>query len=117
MFENLNVDGKSMEFDYIVCNPPYIKTKDCKTLPLSVRHYDPKLALDGGKDGLDFYNILAKQSSKYLKKDGKIFMEIGFEQGKDVIALFEKCHYITSLLKDYSNCDRIVIAKKDNKND
>ena len=79
------VKGK---FDLIVCNPPYIPTQTIPTLDDSVKNYEPHLALDGGKDGLDFYRILAKQAKNHLTEGGKLFLEIGYDQGESVPKLF-----------------------------
>ena len=107
-----NVSGK---YDVIVCNPPYIATDVISTLDNSVKDYEPHLALDGGKDGLDFYRILAKQAHKYLSKGGMLCMEIGFDQGESVPALFAD-GYDVQVKKDYSGNDRMVFAQKKGKN-
>lgn len=75
-------------FDLIVSNPPYITSKDIHYLAPEVRMYEPKLALDGGVDGLDFYRDIASQSRRFLKDDGKIILEIGCGQHDDVIDIF-----------------------------
>lgn len=69
--------------DIIVSNPPYIKTEDLPFLQAEVK-YEPALALDGGADGLDFYRVIAGKWQNYLIKDGKLFLEIGEEQGISV---------------------------------
>lgn len=102
-----NVKGK---FDAIVCNPPYIETDVIETLDDSVKNYEPHIALDGGKDGLDFYRILAAQAHLHLNKDGVLVLEIGYNQGEAVKALLED-KYNVQVIKDYSDNDRIVIAK------
>lgn len=99
-------------FDIIVSNPPYIKTGDISNLDASVTKYDPIIALDGGEDGLKFYKIIAKSAKNFLTPYGQIFLEIGYEQAKDVKQLFEDSGYEVKILKDYANLDRIVIAKK-----
>ncbi len=101
------VKGK---YDVILCNPPYIPTDVIPTLDDSVKNHEPTLALDGGKDGLEFYRILATQAPKFLNKNGVLVLEIGYDQGKQVCNLLQdKFH--AEFLKDYSNNDRIVIAK------
>ncbi len=105
-----NVKGK---FDVIVCNPPYIESDAIATLDASVRDYEPHLALDGGKDGLDFYRILANQASEHLKPNGTLVLEIGYNQGQTVCNLL-KDKFQVEFLKDYSGNDRIVIAKLKN---
>jgi release factor glutamine methyltransferase len=101
------VKGK---FDVIVCNPPYIESDVIATLDKSVRDYEPHLALDGGKDGLDFYRILAEQAINYLAPNGTLVLEIGYNQGQAVCDLLAD-KFDVEYLKDYSNNDRIVIAK------
>ncbi len=104
MFQNIK--GK---FDAIVCNPPYIPSEQIDTLDASVRNYEPIMALDGGKDGLDFYRILAKQSPDFLQKGGLLVLEIGYNQGNDVVELL-KDKFAVQLFKDYSGNDRIIVA-------
>ncbi len=106
MFESIK--GK---FDLIVCNPPYIKTEDIDGLDASVKDYEPHVALDGGQDGLDFYRILKEKAARFLTQDGKLFMEIGFDQGKEVREMFADS-YTVEILKDYGGHDRIVLATK-----
>ena len=108
MFANIN--GK---FDVIVCNPPYIESDVIPTLDESVRDYEPHIALDGGADGLDFYRILAQQASQHLNKGGILVLEIGYNQGQAVCDLLAD-KFDAEFQKDYSNNDRIVIAKLKN---
>ncbi len=108
MFQGLkNENG----FDIIVSNPPYIKTEDIELLDESVKNYDPILALDGGEDGLNFYKQIAKNAKNYLTANGKLFLEIGFNQGQELKQLFETSGFNVSIHKDYSNLDRILIAE------
>ncbi len=107
MFERLKSQDK---FDIITCNPPYITESEYEDLPVGVKNYDPKISLFGGKDGLDYYKILAKKSKDFLAKNGKIFMEIGSKQREAVEKLFKEQGYITTCYKDYSGCDRIVVG-------
>jgi len=98
------------KFDIIVCNPPYITESEYKTLDKLVKKYDPKLALVALDNGLKFYKIIANEGYKYLNKNGKIFLEIGYNQGKSVVDLFKNDYYgEVELIKDYSDNDRIVI--------
>ncbi len=101
------VDGM---FDYIVCNPPYIATDVIQTLDDSVKKYEPIIALDGGNDGLDFYRIFAKEAPKHLKKDGVAVLEIGYDQGQTAKEILSES-FVVEVKKDYSQNDRIVIAK------
>ena len=105
MFENVK-----RKFDAIVCNPPYIESDVIETLDDSVKNYEPHLALDGGEDGLKFYRILSEQAHLHLNKGGVMVLEIGYNQGEAVKALFED-KYDVQVLKDYGGNDRIVIAK------
>lgn len=77
-------------FDLIVSNPPYIPSADIETLENEVRDYDPRLALDGGADGLDIYRELIPASVDYLNPLGWLLVEIGIGQAQDVVALFQK---------------------------
>ena len=107
MFENIN-----QKFDIIVSNPPYIETEICKTLDREVKNYDPIISLDGGKDGLAYYRIIASQSAGFLSSYGKVFIEIGYSQRKAVEQLFLDNNFDTICYKDYSGCDRIIVATK-----
>ncbi|MCR5525941.1 MAG: peptide chain release factor N(5)-glutamine methyltransferase [Lachnospiraceae bacterium] len=108
MFENI-----TGEFDYIVSNPPYIPSDDIEGLMSEVRDHDPRLALDGGKDGLEFYRIIANEAGKYLVPEGKVFVEIGYDQGDAVKALFEEAGFIdVEVLKDYAGNERVVKCSK-----
>jgi len=107
MFEN--VCGV---FDLIVSNPPYISKSEMKGLPENVANYEPHLALYGGEDGLLFYRILAG-AGEYLHDLGKMFIEIGAVQKKDVIDIFIKENfYLHSALKDLAGLDRVLIFGK-----
>ena len=105
-----SIKGK---FDVIVCNPPYIESDVIATLDASVKDYEPHLALDGGADGLDFYRILAQQACQHLNKGGILVLEIGYNQGQAVCDLLAD-KFDAEFQKDYSNNDRIVIAKLKN---
>ena len=72
------------DFDLIVCNPPYIRTGDLAGLDVSVREYEPVMALDGGEDGLDFYRAVASGWKSALRPGGKLIFEIGFDQAPEV---------------------------------
>lgn len=91
------------KFDIIVSNPPYIKTDVIKTLDPEVRA-EPLIALDGGKDGLDFYRVLINEYSKNVKKGGYMIFEIGYDQADDLRSLC-KC----DIFKDYGGNDRVAV--------
>lgn len=99
-------------FDFIVSNPPYIKTEVIKELSLEVQN-EPKLALDGGWDGLDFYRKIAKESKKYLNINGQLLLEIGYDQKEDVMKILENEGFENVYSKkDYSGNDRIVVGTR-----
>lgn len=97
------------QFDVIVSNPPYIRTDVLETLMPEVREHEPRLALDGGGDGLLFYREILKESKGYLKKGGMLFFEIGFDQGQAVRRLLEEAGFLEiQVIKDYGGLDRVV---------
>lgn len=103
------------KYDIIVCNPPYIKTSDLAKLEIEVRDFDPILALDGGKDGLDFYRKIIKSAPEYLTTKnnlGYIYFEIGVDQSETICKMLEKDFVNIKVIKDYSKIDRFIIAKK-----
>lgn len=102
MFENINE-----KFDVIVSNPPYIKSNVIQTLSKDVQN-EPHIALDGGEDGLKFYRIIRENISRYLKEDGIILLEIGYDQREELLELFEGGECI----KDLAGNDRVILWKK-----
>ena len=99
-------------FDLIISNPPYIPSAEIETLEPEVRDFDPRVALDGGADGLEFYRLIASQSNAFLKKDGKIMVEFGDGQASAIQKIFEMEKWIVEAVKeDYSQRARILIAK------
>lgn len=109
MFENI----KDIEFDLIVSNPPYIETKELKKLPRDVQN-EPRLALDGGEDGLTYYRIIRDEGYKFLKNNGVILLEIGYNQNKTVVDLFKENNKYKNIeiYKDLSNIDRVIKIEK-----
>ena len=101
------------KYDLIVSNPPYIKTNDIKYLDRDVVEFEPKLALDGGLDGLSEIRKVIKKTSELIKKNGKFILEIGFDQKNEVINLLKKeGFYINCALKDFSKNDRCIVSTK-----
>ncbi|MDD3232259.1 MAG: peptide chain release factor N(5)-glutamine methyltransferase [Clostridia bacterium] len=109
LFSNLK---KKQFFDFIISNPPYIKTDKIKTLQIEVRDFDPIISLDGGFDGLYFYKKIANESPPFLVENGKIFLEIGKGQGSKVKKVLAENFTNIKILKDYNHIDRFVIAQK-----
>ena len=104
-------------FDVIVSNPPYIPTKDIDELSEEVRLHDPVLALDGDTDGRKFYKAITKQSVNYLKENGYLCYEIGYNQAEDVRNIMEQCGYSgIKVIKDLAGLDRVVIGRLNNIN-
>nr|WP_240230756.1 peptide chain release factor N(5)-glutamine methyltransferase [Devosia sp. JXJ CY 41] len=98
-------------FDLIVSNPPYITSAVVETLAPEVKDFDPRLALDGGPDGLAPYRVIAAQAVGWLKPDGRILVEIGHDQGAAVSALFLEAGYeAVDVHKDLAGLDRVVSA-------
>lgn len=99
------------KFDIIVSNPPYIATAEIDSLQPEVRDFEPGIALDGDTDGLRFYRVIAGNAKAHLNPFGKLFLEIGEDQGKTVPALLKDAGFENvEVKKDYSGLDRFVIA-------
>lgn len=101
------------KFSMIVSNPPYVKIEDIGRFDKSIIK-EPRLALDGGGDGLKFYRIIAEEAGKYLTEEGVLIMEIGHDQGDDVQSLFPNQE--TKIIKDINGLDRVIIVKWKNQN-
>jgi len=100
------------KFDLIVSNPPYIKTTDIKNLPEDVKKFEPKIALDGGKEGLDVIKKVIYKSKTIIKKLGTLALEIGYGQHYKVSQILKKQGFREELLvKDYQNNVRCILAK------
>ena len=108
LFENID----NIKFDIIVSNPPYIEKNTILNLPKDVQN-EPKIALDGGVDGLDFYRKIIEEATKYLKTDGYLCFEIGYNQKESVCNLLKNNKNYKEIYskKDLFNNDRIVIAR------
>jgi release factor glutamine methyltransferase len=101
------------KYDLIVSNPPYISKFDLKYLEIDVAKYEPRLALDGGLDGLSEIRKVIKKSSELIKRNGKFILEIGFDQKNKVINLLKKeGFYINSTSKDLAKNDRCIVSTK-----
>ena len=101
------IEGK---FDIIVSNPPYIATEVIETLDENVKR-EPKLALDGGDDGLDFYRRIIRESPNYLKAGGSLILEIGYDQGPEIREILSRNGYENiEILQDLNGLDRVARA-------
>lgn len=109
MFENIHIK----DFDIIVSNPPYIESKVIKSLSKEVQN-EPKLALDGGEDGLKFYRSILENAKDYLRKNGAIFLEIGYDQKEKIEEILKsyKIYKETKCIKDFGGNNRVIIIKK-----
>ena len=104
LFEN--IEGR---FDYILSNPPYIPSEVIEGLMPEVKEHEPRLALDGEADGLNFYRKIIDEAPDYLNTDGRIYFEIGAEQGEDLTRLMnERGFSEVKVHKDLAGLDRIV---------
>ena len=103
------------KYDLIISNPPYIKKLDLKHLEKDIINFEPKIALDGGLDGISEIRKIIKKSSELIKKGGKLVLEIAFDQKKEVKQLLiNNGFYINSVVKDYGKNDRCIISTKNN---
>ena len=100
-------------FDAVVSNPPYLRSAEIETLDPEVKDHEPRLALDGGPDGLACYRLLAPEVLRVLKPGGLFAVEIGWDQGPDVQALFEAAGgEAVAVVKDLGDRDRVVAGRK-----
>ena len=101
------------KYDLIISNPPYLKKLDFKYLDKDVANFEPKIALDGGIEGLSVIRKTIKKSSELIKKNGLFILEIAFDQKNKVKNLLRnKGFYINKILKDFANKDRCIISRK-----
>ena len=109
-----NIDNfHNGKYDLIISNPPYIKKLDLKKLDRDVRDFEPKLALNGGLDGLSEIRKIILRSTELIKKNGKLILEIAFNQKNEVKKILKNNgFYITEVIKDFAENDRCIISKK-----
>ncbi|MBQ7399554.1 MAG: peptide chain release factor N(5)-glutamine methyltransferase [Clostridia bacterium] len=99
--------------DVIVSNPPYIKSDDMSSLSPEVL-FEPAIALDGGHDGLDFYKLIAKYfANKFISDKGYCAVEVGYDIGEEVAAIFRSQKFSASLLRDMFEVERVCLAQKE----
>lgn len=108
LFENIND-----KYDLIISNPPYIKTEEIEKLETNVKDHEPRIALDGGNDGLDFYRRIIKDAPKYLKPGGRLIFEIGFDQAEKIRELINLSGNFSfeAVYEDYGRNTRGIYAK------
>lgn len=108
--EDFSSDGnREVKFDMIISNPPYIKSSEIENLMPEVKDHEPHLALDGGDDGLIFYRRITKDAGKYLKENGVLLFEIGYDEGENVVNIMKENGFKDIFLKkDLSGNDRVV---------
>jgi release factor glutamine methyltransferase len=101
-------------FDLIVSNPPYIKTAELSLLAPEISHWEPRTALDGGPDGMEYYRRIIGEAHKYLAPRGSIVLEIGADVAPVVTELFARaaCYGPASVYQDYAGKDRVIAATK-----
>ncbi len=104
LFDNIN-----NQFDIIVSNPPYISYVDKNTIKKNVLNYDPHLALFADEDGMYFYRKIIEGSNTYLKKNGFLFFEIGYNQREKIEDLGKKNNYMVEVYKDINGHDRMAM--------
>ena len=108
MFNNLqSKENEKLQFDVIVSNPPYIKSAEIRTLDLDVQN-EPHIALNGGENGLKFYYEIRKHIEEYIKENGTLLMEIGYDQKEEVQKIFENSRCV----KDLAGHDRVIIWER-----
>ncbi len=102
---------KDLTFNFIISNPPYIKRKEIESLQPEIKDWEPRDALDGGKDGLDYYRLIIPTVKNYLKKGGYLMLELGINQADAVKRMAEDTGLKDiTLIKDYAGIDRILVA-------
>lgn len=113
LFGALEGSVENQPFDLILSNPPYIPSDHIEGLDKSVKDYEPHLALDGGPDGMDFHRRILSDSEGRLKKGGRIYLEIQFDQGPNVATLAQQMGHLEDvrILKDAAGHERVVTAR------
>jgi release factor glutamine methyltransferase len=109
--------GLLTKYDLIISNPPYIPRDQIRSLQPELK-YEPFIALDGGNDGLAFYRKIIKEAPDYLKDNGILIMEMGFNQRKWIEGILRRVKHfnIIEVIKDYNNIDRVIVVQKGRRN-
>ena len=100
-------------YDILISNPPYIRSAVIDDLMEEVKGHDPRIALDGHEDGLYFYRRIVSEGKAYLREEGWMLFEIGYDQGEDVSTLLKEAGFIhVQVIKDLAGLDRVVLGQK-----
>ena len=113
LFSDFKTGFRAPKYDVIVSNPPYIKSLILPTLQKEIYEHEPILALDGGSDGLDLYRRIIEDAPKYMKKDGVLFLEIGYDQAdplRQLIAIDGQYNEDVQVVKDWVGQDRVLVV-------
>lgn len=103
---------QGQHIDYLICNPPYVSEEEFDTLEIEVRQYEPKLALVGQENGLEFYKKLESEFLSLMNPNGKVWLEIGAKQGMDIAKIFEKCPAKSmQIQQDWAGHDRFFFLE------
>lgn len=105
LFEEINE-----KFDLIYSNPPYIKSHEIENLQVEVRDHEPRLALDGGSDGLFFYRKIIKDAPIFLNSHGYLVFEIGYDEAEDISSIMRE-NFDLEIYKDLNNLERVVVGR------
>ena len=101
------------QYDILISNPPYIRSAEIENLMEEVRDHDPRLALDGHEDGLYFYRKIVSEGKAFLKENGWMLFEIGYDQGEAVKSLMrENGFFDVQIVKDLTGLDRVVLGRR-----
>ena len=113
-FFNTDIDNfYSNNYDLIISNPPYIDLKKINDLDKDIKNHEPKIALDGGIDGYEKIRLIIKKSSNLIKKKGKLFLEVGFDQARETLRILNTYgFYNNKIVKDLSKKNRCIISTK-----
>jgi len=112
LFEGLPVEAWGNKFDIIVSNPPYIPSEVIEGLQVEVSQFEPRLALDGGEDGYNYYRRISHEALKYLKKGGFLAFEVGHDQAVEIKKMLLAFGYGNiRFVKDLPGIDRVVIGE------
>ncbi|MFH1904769.1 MAG: peptide chain release factor N(5)-glutamine methyltransferase [bacterium] len=114
LFESFNGLNLAEEIDFVVSNPPYVSSADFEKLSIDVKQYEPRIALDGGTDGIDFYPELVKGAEEFLKPHGFLIMEIGYGQVEEIKKLISSrdTFFAPEIVRDYGGIERVIICTR-----